>query len=266
MIEGGLGEKITESEREGMEFEDPDEHEEEEEMELPGSYDNNPGRLRIPASGADSSAATATGKRPRYRECMKNHAVGIGGHALDGCCEFLAAGADGTLDALKCAACNCHRNFHRKEEAAAAMYHPTLISPPPQPYYRSPAGYLHVGPPAGGPQRPPPLALPSTSGGGTPQSRPEEMGDDVSNPSPGFGFGGYGSGVGGPGAASKKRFRTKFTVEQKERMMELAEKLGWRIQKHDEEAVQQFCDETGVKRHVLKVWMHNNKHTIGKKP
>lgn len=64
----------------------------------------------------------------------------------------------------------------------------------------------------------------------------------------------------------RKRHRTKFTVEQKDKMMALAERLGWRIQKQDDEAVQQFCEETGVRRHVLKVWMHNNKHTLGKKP
>ena len=75
--------------------------------------------------------------------------------------------------------------------------------------------------------------------------------------------GGGGSGGGG----GKKRSRTKFTQEQKEKMLEFAERVGWRIQKHDEAAVEQFCAETGVKRHVLKVWMHNNKNTLGgKKP
>ncbi|PRQ21296.1 putative Homeobox domain-containing protein [Rosa chinensis] len=49
-------------------------------------------------------------------------------------------------------------------------------------------------------------------------------------------------------------------------MVEFAEKVGWRIQKHDEAAVEEFCADSGVKRQVLKVWMHNNKHTIGKKP
>jgi len=89
-------------------------------------------------------------------------------------------------------------------------------------------------------------------------SREEE---DMSNPSSsGGGFGG------GSGSGTKKRFRTKFTQEQKDKMLAFAEKLGWRIQKHDEAAVEQFCAETCVKRHVLKVWMHNNKHTLGKKP
>lgn len=53
----------------------------------------------------------------RYRECLKNHAANIGGNVTDGCCEFMPSGNDGTLEALKCAACNCHRNFHRKEPA-----------------------------------------------------------------------------------------------------------------------------------------------------
>ncbi|PQP92972.1 zinc-finger homeodomain protein 1-like [Prunus yedoensis var. nudiflora] len=75
-----------------------------------------------------------------------------------------------------------------------------------------------------------------------------------------------GGGVHGTASSGKKRFRTKFTAEQKERMLSLAETLGWRIQKQDEPAIQQFCNETGVKRNVLKVWMHNNKHTLGKKP
>ncbi|KDP29745.1 hypothetical protein JCGZ_18680 [Jatropha curcas] len=246
-----------------MEFEDQEEHDEEEEMDLPASYDSlgNSTRVKMTSSGAETGHST----KPRYRECLKNHAVGIGGHAVDGCGEFMPAGAEGTLDALKCAACNCHRNFHRKETnettnpgggggGGGELFfhghpHPHHLQVPQfTPYYRTPAGYLHVAPPQ---QRP--LALPSTSGG---QSREDQ--EDVSNPS----GGGFGSG----GGSSRKRFRTKFTQDQKERMLSLAERLGWRIQKHDEAVVQQFCNETGVKRHVLKVWMHNNKHTLGKKP
>ncbi|KAM0945972.1 putative transcription factor ZF-HD family [Dioscorea sansibarensis] len=60
----------------------------------------------------------------------------------------------------------------------------------------------------------------------------------------------------------RKRFRTKFTAEQKERMLGFAESVGWRIQRQDEATVEQFCAEVGVKRQVLKVWMHNNKHSI----
>ncbi|KAG7990243.1 hypothetical protein I3843_02G015700 [Carya illinoinensis] len=240
-----------------MEFEEQEEHEEE--MELDGTgYDSlgNTGRFKIQSSGGGGGPDLAVAqqqqtKRPRYRECLKNHAVGIGGHALDGCCEFMPAGAEGTLDALKCAACNCHRNFHRKETdlhvgvGSVDPYQQVPNHPQFSPYYRTPAGYLHVAP-----QMHRPLALPSTSGG---HSRDDQE-EDVSNPSGGLG-----------GSVSKKRFRTKFTQEQKDRMLELAERLGWRIQKHDEAVVQQFCSDTGVKRHVLKVWMHNNKHTLERK-
>ncbi|KAK8947673.1 Transcription factor HB29 [Platanthera guangdongensis] len=47
-----------------------------------------------------------------YRECLKNHAASLGGHALDGCGEFMPSPAANTADptSLKCAACGCHRN------------------------------------------------------------------------------------------------------------------------------------------------------------
>ncbi|XP_010258353.1 PREDICTED: mini zinc finger protein 2 [Nelumbo nucifera] len=51
----------------------------------------------------------------RYGECQKNHAANIGGYAVDGCREFMAGGEEGTIAALRCAACGCHRNFHRRE-------------------------------------------------------------------------------------------------------------------------------------------------------
>ncbi|CDP01539.1 unnamed protein product [Coffea canephora] len=252
-----------------MEFEDQEENEGVE-MELGPSYDSlgNSNSTRVSnkvPSPVEMSAEPTSQRKPRYRECLKNHAVGIGGHAVDGCGEFLAAGAEGTLDALKCAACNCHRNFHRKEALPGLPphdpfhlyhhhYHQQPPPPPPQLLtYRTPSGYLHVSPP----QQNRPLALPSISGGGEHE--------DMSNMNT-SGGGGSGGGGGGFVGSSKKRFRTKFSQEQKEKMSDLAEKLGWKIQKQDEEVVQQLCNELGIKRQVLKVWMHNNKHTLGKKP
>ncbi|MCL7044978.1 hypothetical protein MKW94_022028 [Papaver nudicaule] len=35
-------------------------------------------------------------------------------YAVHGCREFMASGEEGTSASLKCAACNCHRNFHRR--------------------------------------------------------------------------------------------------------------------------------------------------------
>ncbi|KQJ90576.1 zinc-finger homeodomain protein 1 [Brachypodium distachyon] len=288
-----------------MDFDDHDDADEEmAPMPVSSSYETPPplgGGAEIAPNkppGEPGIGGRADAKAPagvRYRECLKNHAVGIGGHAVDGCGEFIAAGEEGTIDALRCAACTCHRNFHRREspnefpagegvQGASPLFSPAAYGamvPHHQfsPYYRTPAGYLHhhhqhhmamAAAAAGHPPRP--LALPSTShsrddadelSGGMAVGPMSAVGPLSSMSLGGAGPSGYGSGGSGSG---KKRFRTKFTQEQKDRMLAFAERVGWRIQKHDEAAVQQFCDEVGVKRHVLKVWMHNNKHTLGKKP
>ncbi|KAL7143921.1 hypothetical protein ABFS83_08G223800 [Erythranthe nasuta] len=225
---------------------------------------------KLPSPVGEAAAPPPPLRRHRYKECLKNHAVGMGGHAVDGCGEFLPAGEDGTLESLRCAACNCHRNFHRKENegAAAAVggggafplhqyphHQQMFLAHHPHGHfgYRGPSGYLQVAPPRAAAAAAP-LALPSSSGGGGGSGSRDEMEEYYSNPS-----------SSGGGAAAKKRARTKFTAEQKEKMLNLAERLEWRIQKQDEEMVQQFCGEMGIKRHVLKVWMHNNKVTLGKK-
>lgn len=153
----------------------------------------------------------------KYKECLKNHAAAIGGSATDGCGEFLAGGEEGTLEALKCSACNCHRNFHRKihmqvaEVAAAA-----------------------------------PRTTEHSSGGGVVRMKSIYEGEAAAD-------------------GGKKRFRTKFDQEQKEKMLRFAERAGWRILKADDAEVRSLCEEIGVKRKVLKVWMHNNKHQFANK-
>ncbi|XP_059624572.1 mini zinc finger protein 3-like [Cornus florida] len=62
-----------------------------------------------------NTASSLTIRSVRYVECQKNHAASTGGYAVDGCREFIASGEDGTDGALICAACSCHRNFHRRE-------------------------------------------------------------------------------------------------------------------------------------------------------
>ncbi|KAL3839787.1 hypothetical protein ACJIZ3_024378 [Penstemon smallii] len=49
-----------------------------------------------------------------YEECRKNHAASIGKYAVDGCGEFMPAGEEGSGAALRCAACSCHRKYHKK--------------------------------------------------------------------------------------------------------------------------------------------------------
>lgn len=206
----------------------------------------------------------------RYRECQKNHAAHLGNHVLDGCGEFMPQGDDGTLESLNCAACGCHRNFHRIEasSASSAGGGGLIMAPTPTSNFRISfnARHQHTNILTPFPFRQAPAAV----------NHHRRFSDQAPSAMMNFGEGGDassedlnlfrsdGEGYGGSGS-SRKRFRTKFTQEQKEKMMELAEKIGWRIQKQDESQVQQFCATTGVKRQVFKVWMHNNKQAMKRK-
>lgn len=130
-----------------------------------------------------------TATREAYRECLRNHAASLGSYATDGCGEF-------TPDGLTCAACGCHRNFHRKIIVGDCF----------------------------------PLRTASFEAERS--------------------------------ASGKKRVRTKFSAEQKEKMLRFAEKIGWRIQRkeNEEDEIEGFCKEVGVSRQVFKVWMHNHKN------
>nr|GMD90673.1 zinc-finger homeodomain protein 9-like [Ipomoea batatas] len=181
----------------------------------PDSENDTPPQPRLKPLSFTNGAAVNRKQAPApavvYKECLKNHAASMGGHAVDGCGEFMpapdATPADPT--SLKCAACGCHRNFHRREPPDDYSFSsPTHISSPHFIDFR-------------------PVKHENTAG--------------------------------------RKRFRTKFTQEQKEKMHNFSEKLGWKLQKSDEVSVERFCNEIGVSRGVLKVWMHNNKNTLGKK-
>ncbi|MQM02051.1 hypothetical protein Taro_034804 [Colocasia esculenta] len=217
------------------------------------------GHRRGTSCSSNKGAAAAAAAAAAYRECLKNHAASLGGKALDGCGEFMPGGAEGTLEAFRCSACGCHRNFHRKvvegELLSYDSYRPkgrklvgqkgVLISAS-DAYGYYPAGNSFISAPSPHQMIMPLGALQSCEW-------PEEV------------EGGGGSGAGVPTRAApvaKKRFRTKFTPEQKEKMLAFAEKMDWRLQREEEGLVQQFCQEIGVKRRVLKVWMHNNKQNL----
>ncbi|XP_023002518.1 zinc-finger homeodomain protein 2-like [Cucurbita maxima] len=165
-----------------------------EEMPIAHHYHSFTNSPSIPPNSGEPPSPTRKsggGDRIRYRECLKNHAIGIGGHAVDGCGEFMPAGEEGSIDALKCAACNCHRSFHRKETDSDQGHYYYYQQQQQQPFcsYRGPphpSAYVYL---SGTPiQQRPPLALPAAA-----VSEREE--EDVSNPSSSGGGGGGGSGL-----------------------------------------------------------------------
>ncbi|KAF7065722.1 hypothetical protein CFC21_071796 [Triticum aestivum] len=253
---------------------------------------------------------------PTYKECLKNHAAAIGAHAVDGCGEWMPVVELNTADpaSYKCAACGCHRNFHRLVMVEGSPPPPpppppALLPAPPMPMpMPMPATVLHGLPQRGHgqetpddrlpgvdgddsdsdsdgseyddersvspPQHPPPAHLPApvaqqppppyissaphphmllslnSSAPGAPQGQsrlPAQLSPATAPPPHGM-------------MPARKRFRTKFTAEQKQRMQELSERLGWRLQKRDEGVVDEWCRDIGVSKGVFKVWMHNNKH------
>ncbi|GLJ46645.1 hypothetical protein SUGI_0982910 [Cryptomeria japonica] len=161
-----------------------------------------------------------------YRECMKNHAAGLGMHATDGCGEFMAS----TESALKCAACHCHRNFHRREEGeegrgeGGGYYH----------YNHQPWNYYHHGHMASSPVS---SVIPMNF------KEEEQQGLHICCSS----------------SSKKRRFKTKFSQEQKAKMLQFAHTVEWKMPSEDDAAVQCLCEEVGVSRQVLKVWMNNNR-------
>ncbi|WOG82542.1 hypothetical protein DCAR_0101707 [Daucus carota subsp. sativus] len=223
-------------------------------------------------------------KAVKYKECLKNHAASMGGNATDGCGEFMPSGEEGSIEAFTCSVCNCHRNFHRKEiegghhnhSSSCECYHHLnlgnrssgigrkLILGHHLPYPTSAAAALVPSRTA----QPHQMIMSSYNNimASLPSESDErEDANNNNNHQNGVGVGSAGIAMARPPHLLRKRFRTKFSQEQKEKMLNFAEKVGWKIQKQEEAVVQQFCQEVGVKRRVLKVWMHNNKHILAKK-
>ena len=254
-------------------------------------------------NGGVAAAAKKTarlGAAGVYRECLKNHAASLGGHALDGCGEFMPSPEADPADpsSLRCAACGCHRNFHRR---LAELPPPppllTLPPPPPQPSLAAlvpaPAAASHVMRDSftmRGEETPDdrvpaafdeeteeesdegsdfdedrpvsPLPVPALPPHGyRQQTAPAPhmlLGLNTGVPSPGVQTPAVAPRPPPPPASLGRRFRNKFSAEQKQRMHALSERLGWRLQKRDEALVDEWCQEMGV----FKIWMHNNKHNF----
>ncbi|KAF6171851.1 hypothetical protein GIB67_007372 [Kingdonia uniflora] len=131
---------------------------------------------------------------------------------------------------LKCFACGCHRNFHRREENSQ-ISNPHCQAP----HRENSASPTPISSSSHHPSVPQMLLALSTG---------------VSDKS-----------------GARKRYRTKFSKEQKEKMYSFAEKLGWKIPRTGEGTLMmgEYCNDIGVEKGVFKVWMHNHKVTRGKR-
>ncbi|KAL1317602.1 hypothetical protein HN51_069663 [Arachis hypogaea] len=231
-----------------------------------------------------------------YKECLKNHAATIGGHALDGCGEFMPSSSSNPSEprSLTCAACGCHRNFHRRDPESLlphhhhhppnflSFYHHSSSPPLPQrgglslstsPSTTSPSPSPSASP-ISSPSSPPPAPLSHHFPPPPPYSSFHHHHMNNNSPSTvvvpnmllSLGNAACSSGSGFNHQkdlnSSKKRHRTKFSKEQKEKMLRFSEKLGWRMQRDEDGLIQEFCNQIGVSRGVFKVWMHNNKNTF----
>lgn len=199
----------------------------------------------------------------------------------------MPAGEEGTPESLKCAACDCHRNFHRKlpeVDGSGLDFMPSVYLTNFQNYPTcNPSKSLGIAA-----QRP--IIMPSIihhnhhpkrfptapvmvafGGGAISHSTPvmssseDELNAEDHATVRSDGVERVPEGHYQQSNQKSKRFRTKFTQEQKDKMASFAEKLGWKIGKQDEHEVARFCAEARVKRQVFKVWMHNSKQAMRKK-
>ncbi|KAG7633974.1 ZF-HD homeobox protein Cys/His-rich dimerization domain [Arabidopsis suecica] len=208
--------------------------------------ESDPSMALFPIKKENQKPKTRVDQGAKYRECQKNHAASTGGHVVDGCCEFMAGGEEGTLGALKCAACNCHRSFHRKEvygHMNSKQDYQLMITPA---FYSSNSSYK------------PRVMHPTGEIGRRTSSSSEDMKKILSHRNQNV----DGKSLMMMMMRKKKRVRTKINEEQKEKMKEFAERLGWRMQKKDEEEIDKFCRMVNLRRQVFKVWMHNNKQAM----
>ncbi|KAL7223952.1 hypothetical protein ACSBR1_025416 [Camellia fascicularis] len=167
-----------------------------------------------------------------YKECLKNHAATLDGHAVDGCGEFMPSPTSISTDptSLKCAACGCYCNFHRHEPE----------DPPPPSTAQHVIEYQpqhHHHPPVL-PRNPNSASPPPISSAYYP-SAPRmlfALSVGLSEQVPTENRPVNSSGTGNPNG--RKRHRTKFTQDQKERILEFAERVRWKTQKDNEVKVE----------------------------
>ncbi|CAN4110698.1 unnamed protein product [Withania somnifera] len=185
----------------------------------------------------------------KYLECMHNYAATSMGYVLDGCGEFCPTGAPGTPESFICAACQCHRNFHRKmeveEEVEAGLELPNLSVNHPR--YGGPV--VVIDNPIQRLRHPRQMFDKNNVGTKMEMDEGDIEVADQSN------------------FKRKKNtsssVRMKLNPYQKERIWAFAEEvMGWRWAGNNEQVIP-FCSEIGITPEFLKNWINNNRRRIG---
>ncbi|CAH8382340.1 unnamed protein product [Eruca vesicaria subsp. sativa] len=162
-----------------------------------------------------------------YRECMRNHAAKLGSYAVDGCREY-SQPATGDL----CAACGCHRSYHRRIEVQSSCQVTRARLP-----FTSLRRVKQLAR----------LKWKAAAAEGREEQEEEEVDTEETSTDEKM--------------TVQRRRKSKFTAEQREAMRDYAAKLGWTLK--DKRAVSEeisvFCDRIGVTRYLFKTWVNNNK-------
>ncbi|KAM3377704.1 zinc-finger homeodomain protein 3 [Capsicum galapagoense] len=198
----------------------------------------------------------------KYLECMHNYAASSMSYIFDGCGEFCPAGAQGTPDFFICAACQCHRSFHRKMEVEVeseaelpingtplATIDGSPASPPQQCLARS--RQLHHSHQTF--NRKKVVAMPPQGGAKKDKGKGET---ELANQSS-FTRRKCNS------TATTSSGRIRLNAYQKKRILTFVkEVMGWRWTKWNNKVIP-FCDEIGITTQFLKNWINYNRRIIG---
>ncbi|CAA7041674.1 unnamed protein product [Microthlaspi erraticum] len=179
-------------------------------------------------------------RKARYGECRKNQAAGIGTTAYDGCGEFISATSG--EDPLNCAACGCHRSFHREDTISDGVTETVLdVLKISSDQFRR----IFCSPYGEGNNR---VVIDQSVGGDVVEEEQRVVIDRSG-----------GGDVVEEEVGKVKRLKTKFTAEQTGKMRDYAEKLRWKVSPETREEVDKFCLEIGVDRRKFMNWMNNHK-------
>ncbi|XP_069149151.1 zinc-finger homeodomain protein 4-like [Solanum lycopersicum] len=186
----------------------------------------------------------------KYLECRHNYAARSNGYVLDGCGEFCPTVALQTPESFICAACHCHRNFHRKVEVEVEDEAESPIISINHPSHGTPLVIMDDPPPSQskvktGAQ----LCETSEKNNTNVETKMEMDGREIQVKKLKREYNG----------CSSSSVRIRLDPYQRKRIQNFAnEIMGWKWKKSHEQIIP-FCDEIGITPNFLKNWINNTR-------